>query len=110
MSSIVKNELIQSQNLYVQLTRDVMWLNLTLFNQSKLFTVIRELEYVLLQLTHQLDELLMAVQYTLSGKLPITIIGPNILHSILRNISLCLLENYELIACTKLDNINFIMN
>ena len=42
-----------------------MWLNLTLFNQSALFTVIRELEYALLQLTHLVDELLMAVQYTL---------------------------------------------
>jgi hypothetical protein len=67
-----------------------MWLNLTLFNQSALFTVIRELEYVRLQLTHQVDELVMAVQYTLSGKLPMTIIGPNVLHSVLRNIYVCL--------------------
>jgi len=83
-----------------------MWLNLSLFNQSALFTVIRDLEYALLQLTHQVDELLMAVQYSLSGKLPITIMSPNILHSILRNVSLCLPENYELIASTKFDNIH----
>jgi hypothetical protein len=83
-----------------------MWLNLTLFNQSALFTVIRELEYALFQLTYQVDELLMAVQYTLSGKLPITIISPNVLYSILRNISLCLPENYELNASTKFDNIH----
>ena len=81
----------------------LIWL---FFNQSPLFTVIRELEYALLQLTHQVHELLMAVQYTLSGKLPITIIGPNFLYSILRNISLCLPENYELIAGTKFDNIH----
>jgi len=66
MSTIVNNDLVQSQDQYVQLTRDVMWLNLTLFNQSALFTVIRELEYALLQLTYQVYELLMAVQYTLS--------------------------------------------
>ena len=65
MSTIVKNELVQSHDRCVQLTRHVMWLNLTLFNQSALFTVIRELEYALLQLTHLVDELLMAVQYTL---------------------------------------------
>jgi hypothetical protein len=106
MSTIVRNELVQSHDWYVQLTRDVMWLNLTLFNQSALFMVIRELEYALLQLTHQVDTLLNAVQYTLSGKLPITIIGPNVLHSILRNISLCLPENYELIAGTKFDDIH----
>ena len=106
MSSIVKNELVHSHDRYVQLTRDVMWLNLTLFNQSALFTIIGELEYALLQLTHQVDELLMAVQYTLSGKLPITILGPSVLHSILRNISLCLPGNYEPIASTKLDTIH----
>jgi len=106
MSTIVKHELVQSHDRYVQLTRDVMWLNLTLFNQSALFTVIRELEYALLQLTHQVNELLMAVQHSLSGKLPMTIVSPNILHSILRNISLCLPENYELIAPTKFDNIH----
>ena len=83
-----------------------MCLNLTLFNQSALFAIIRELEYALLQLTLQVDELLMAVQYTLSGKFPITIIGPNVLYSILRNISLCLPENYELIAGTKFGNIH----
>ena len=31
---------------------------------------------------------------------------PNVLHSSLRNISLCLPENYELIAGTKFDNIH----
>jgi len=88
MSTIVKNELVQSHDRYVQLTRDVMWLNLTLFNQSALFTVIRELDYALLQLTHHVDDLLMAVQYALSGILPLTIISPNVLHSVLRNIFL----------------------
>jgi hypothetical protein len=106
MPAIVRNELVQSHDRYVQLTRDVMWLNLTLFNQSALFTVIRELEYALSQLTHQVDELLTAVQLTLSGKLPLSLISPHVLHSILRNISLCLPENYELIGGTKFDSIH----
>jgi hypothetical protein len=83
-----------------------MWLNLTLFNQSTLFTVIRELEYALLQLTRQADELLTAVQVTLSGKLPLSLISPHLLNNILRNIFLCLPENYELIAGTKFDSIH----
>jgi hypothetical protein len=91
---------------YVQLTTDVMWLNLTLFNQSALFTVIRELEYALLQLTRQVDQLLTAVQLTLSWKLPLSLISPHVLHNILQNISLCLPENYELIAGTKFGNIH----
>jgi hypothetical protein len=105
MSKIVRNELVQSHDRHVQLTRDVMSLNLTL-NQSALFTVVRQLEYALLQLTHQVDTLLNAVQYTLSVKLPITVIGPNILDSILRNISICLPETNEIIAGTKFDDIH----
>jgi hypothetical protein len=62
MSKIVRNELVQSHDRYVQLARVVIWLNLTLLNQSALFKVIRELEYALLQLTHQVDTLLNAVQ------------------------------------------------
>ena len=77
-----------------------------MFNQSVLFTVIRELEFALIQLTRQVDELQMAVQHSLSGKLPMTILSPNILHSILRNIPLFLTENYELIAGTKFENIH----
>jgi hypothetical protein len=101
MSSIVKQELVQLHDRYVQLTRDITWLNVTLYKQSTLFIVIRQLEYALLQLTHQVDELI-AVQYTLTGKLPMTIVGPNVLN----NIFLCLPENYELIAGTKFDNIH----
>jgi len=106
MSTIVKQELVQAHDRYVELTKEFMWLNLTLFNQSALFTVIRELEFALIQLTHQVDELEMAVQHSLSGKLPMSILSPNILQSILRNISLCLPENHELIAGTKFENIN----
>jgi len=110
MSTTVKKELVQTHDRYVQLTRDVMWLNLTLFNQSVLFTVIRQLEFALIQLTHQVDELQMAVQHSLSGKLPMTILSPNILHSILRNISLCLPENYELTAGSNLRIFTYIMS
>ena len=45
------------------------------------------------------------MQHILLGKLPITIVNPKILHNILRNISLCLPENYELAAGTRFENI-----
>ena len=64
---------------YTELTKEFMWLNLTLLNQSALFTVIRELEFALIQLTRQVDELQMAVQHSLSGKLSMSILGPNVL-------------------------------
>jgi hypothetical protein len=52
------------------------------------------------------DTLLNAVEYTLSGKLTIKVIGSNVLNSIQRNVSLFLPETYELIAGTKFDDIN----
>ena len=66
---------------------------------------VRQLEYALLQLTLQVDELIVAIQHTISGKVPITIIGPNVLHNILKNISLYSPDSYELIAGNKIDNI-----
>jgi hypothetical protein len=48
----------------------------------------------------------MAIQYKLSKKMPMIIVGPNTLHNILPNVSLCLPENYELVAGTNFDNIN----
>jgi len=67
--------------------------------------VVRQIEFGLLQLTQQVDEMLVAVQHILLGKLPITIVNPKFLHNILRNIPLCLPENYELAAGTRFENI-----
>jgi len=67
---------------------------------------IRQLEFTLLQLTQQIDEFVAKVQYVLQGKLPINVIDPTTLHNILRNVSLHLPENYELIAGNKLESIH----
>ena len=83
-----------------------MWLNLTIYNQSEVYMAVRQLEFSLLQLTRQVDELLAAVQCMLLGKLPITLVSPFFLHDLLQNTSLHLPENYELAAGTKRDNIH----
>jgi hypothetical protein len=84
-----------------------MWLNLTIHGQSTLFATIRELQFTILRLTQQLDELINAVQNATSGKLPMTLVDPLTLHSILKNISLHLPDGYELVAGTKLENIHY---
>jgi hypothetical protein len=48
----------------------------------------------------------MAVQTVLTGKLPIAILKPNVLHGILRNISLIIPESYELAAGIRLQDIH----
>jgi len=65
-----------------------------------------QLEFEVLQLIQQIDELLTVVQSILQGKLPIPLVNPTILHNILRNVSLNLTENYELVAATKWENIH----
>jgi hypothetical protein len=88
LSTILKNEMIQSPDKYQQVIRDISWFYMTIYN-SVLFLVIRQIEFAFLQLTQQVDEMLVAVQHILLGKLPVTIVNPKILHNILRNIFLC---------------------
>ena len=67
---------------------------------------IRQLEFVLLQLSQQIDELVAKVKYVLQGKSPINFICPATLYNILRNVSLHIPENYEWIAGNKMENIH----
>ena len=83
-----------------------MWLNLTINSQSSVYMAVRQLEFAVLQLTQQIDELLAATQSILQGKLPIALVKPTILNNILRNVTLNLPENYELVAGTSRENIH----
>jgi hypothetical protein len=88
LSDIVKNNMIRLHDKFQQLARDIVYLNLTLHGQSDLYTVIRQLEFSLLQLTQQLEELFNAIQFVILGTLLIKLISLTVLQNILRNISL----------------------
>ena len=45
------------------MTTDILWLNMNFFNHSSLFMLVTQLEYSLLQLTLQVDELIVAKQH-----------------------------------------------
>jgi len=47
-----------------------------------------------------------AIQFVIVGKLPVNLINPTTLHNILKNISLHVLENYELVAGARIGNIH----
>jgi len=106
LSSVVKDFAKQSHDNFQQVTRDILWLNATLQGQNELHTAVRQLELALLTLTQRFDELTNAVQYMSLGKLPMGFINPTTLHNILRNISLRLPENFELVAGVKVENIH----
>ena len=64
------------------------------------------LEFTLLQLTQQLNEIFDAILLAISGSLSMKLISPSSLQSILRNITLHLPEGYELIAGTRTEDIH----
>ena len=76
LSSIVKDVVMQSQERFQEVTKEIMWLNVSFFGQSELRTAIRQLEFALLQLTQRFDDLNNAVQYMSLGKLPISFVNP----------------------------------
>ena len=51
LSSIVKDEVIQSHDRFQQVMRDIVWLNATLQGQSEQHAYVRQLEFALLGLT-----------------------------------------------------------
>ena len=75
-----------------------MFLNVTVYAQSELFSTIGQLEFALLRLIQQLDELSSAIQSAIHGSLSISLINPTVLLTILQNVSLHLPSRYELIA------------
>jgi hypothetical protein len=83
-----------------------MWFNITIHAQSELFTAIRELEFALLRLIQQLDELITAVQFASQGHLPINFVNPTVLLGILKNVSLQLPSSHTLIAGIRSEDIH----
>jgi hypothetical protein len=83
-----------------------MWLNFTLFNRSEVFMAIRQLEFSILHMSRQIDDLLAAVHYVFLGKLPLSFMGPENLMGIFRNVSLNLPDGYELAAGTSKESVH----
>jgi hypothetical protein len=103
---MLSGQIIQLHNRYTQLASDAWQFNVTFVDYSSLVSLIRQIEFLLLQMTIQLEERNVAVQNVLTGKLPIAILKPYILHKILRNISLIILGSCELAAGLNLENIH----
>jgi hypothetical protein len=76
LSKILRDDMIQAHDKFQQLASEILWLNVTFLGQSKLHTVIRQLELTLLQLVQQVNELLVAVQLAIQGTLSIKLVNP----------------------------------
>jgi hypothetical protein len=85
LSSIVKDNMTQSHDKLQQVTRDILQLNVTIHGQGVMCMVIWQLEFALLHLALQLDELFGAIQCAIQGNLLIKFVNPPTLQNILRN-------------------------
>ena len=106
LSNIVKNNIVKSHDKFQGITRDILYLNLTIFGQSEMYMAVRQLEFVLSQLILQLENLLTAIQCIILGNFPIKLSDPATLQIILRNVTLNLPDGYELIAGTKTEDVH----
>jgi len=106
LSSIVKDNVVQSHAKFQESSRDITWLNETLRHHSVIYVQVRQLEYSLMMAVQQIGELLSSVQYALLGKLPVNLVTPVTLHRVLTDVSLNLPENYELVAGVKIQDIH----
>ena len=102
LSGILKDVLIKSDDKFKQITRDILWLNVTMYSHSELFMVIRQLEFAILKLTQQVTDIIDAIQCVLLGKL----FDPITLHNISKNVSLHLQDGYKLIVGNRIQNIH----
>jgi len=51
LSVIIRDYMLKSRDKFREITRDILWLNMTIYGQSVLFMTIRQLELAVQQLT-----------------------------------------------------------
>jgi len=74
----------------------IHWLNATLYNQTSMFVHIRQLEFAILQLLIQIRQLQNGIENSLNGRLSLSLISPETLLEILKNVTFYLPGGYNL--------------
>jgi hypothetical protein len=82
-----------------------MWLNVALHGMSQLYILIRQLEFSILKLQENLDQVVGALECVLLGKLPVSLFSPHTLRDILGNVSWKLPEGYECVFGSRYANL-----
>jgi outer membrane murein-binding lipoprotein Lpp len=92
-SSIFKDFALRTQEKLQKVVSKLEW---TLM-QREAANAVKEIESALMQLELDVEELLEAFQTLMMGRIPVNLISFNMLHEILKNVSLSLPEDYELL-------------
>jgi hypothetical protein len=83
---------------------EMQMLNFTMQNLSNIFVAVRQLEFALLQLQRELNDLMYVLESFMIGRLPISLFTPGSLLNILRNVSLHLPEGYSFVIDLNVNN------
>jgi hypothetical protein len=82
------------------------WLNYTMYNQSNIFTYVRQLEFAILELRTMVKEVLISLDSTMAGKLSMNLIPPVMLRNILKNVTSYFPDGYTLCVSLQRNTIN----
>jgi hypothetical protein len=102
----VKGVMLSFQNWTDRADLTLHWINATIYNQTSLFTCIRELEFAILQLQTQIRDIMYGIENTLSGRLSMSLIPPETLFKLLKNVSLQLPDGYTMFAGLRKSNMH----
>jgi hypothetical protein len=96
LSQQVKTIMLDSNLWKDRVEVTIPWLNATLFKQTNMFVHIRQLEFAILQLLIQIRQLQNGIENYLNGRLSLSLISPETLLDILKNVTFYLPDGYNL--------------
>jgi hypothetical protein len=107
LSGKIKSIMLESAKWTNKVDMTTQWLNATIFNQTSIFTYIRQLELEVLELKMRVKDILHGVEQSLSGRLSLSLIPPDVLLGILRNVTFVLPDGYSLIVGLHRNNMHY---
>ena len=107
LSEKVKDIMLDSNKWKDDTDIAIHWLNHTLYNQSSIFTYVRQLEFAILELRTLVKDFLISLDSTMTPKLSLNLIPPVMLRNILKNVTSYFLDGYSLCVSLQQNNINF---
>jgi len=106
LSEKVKDIMLDSNKWKDETDLAMHWLNYTLYNQSSIFTFVRQLEFAILELRNFAKEVLNSLDSTMTGKLCMNLIPPVMLRNIFKNVTSYFPDCYTLGVSLQQNNRN----
>ena len=100
LSDTLKDIALKAQEGFRGVAHKLAWSN----KQREAATAMRQVEFALLRMETSIEELIVAMQFVVLGKIPLNLVRPNMLREMLKNVTMVLPEGYDLLACLNSNN------